>query len=48
MVSFDFRMLSNYAQEYVNGGFANHVVIMTLLPRNDAYYMSFLKIRLMK
>ena len=35
-----FKDVTNYAQEYVNGGFANRVVIMTLLPRNDAFYMS--------
>ena len=35
-----FKDVTNYAQEYVKGGFAPRVVIMTLLPRNDTFYMA--------
>ena len=34
-----FKDVTNYAKDYVDGGFAPRVVIMTVLPRNDTNYM---------
>ena len=34
-----FQDVTNYGKDYVDGGFAPRVVIMTVLPRNDTNYM---------